>query len=202
VNRILCNILATALEFATPAVASSDFVKLATGTASASSFVTFNGYFSSTYDTYQIIGYDIQFNTTATIGIQLAYGGSYTYVTSGYSHFTQGGFTDFSTYSADWSDGASGDSEWEIRFGFPTDVAKGGVIDLKFYNFNSTSVNNKAFLGNSHRNNPSWALSNKLSSGYATDTNLINNAITGLRISNVAGTITKGNFVLYGLKGI
>ncbi len=51
VNRILCNILATALEFGT---VSSDFVKLASTTTASASSVSFDGYFSSDYDNYVI----------------------------------------------------------------------------------------------------------------------------------------------------
>jgi hypothetical protein len=67
VNRILCNILATALEFATPAVASSDYVLLATTTASSSSTISFDGYFSSTYDTYVVKFYDIYHSNDAQL---------------------------------------------------------------------------------------------------------------------------------------
>ncbi len=49
VNRILCNILATALEFAT---ASSDFVKLVTASTSNTATLSVDGYFSSTYKNY------------------------------------------------------------------------------------------------------------------------------------------------------
>ncbi len=50
---------ATALEFATPDVASSDYVLLATTTASNSASVSFDGYFSSTYDTYIVYAYGL-----------------------------------------------------------------------------------------------------------------------------------------------
>jgi hypothetical protein len=53
VNRILCNILATALEFA---AVSSDFVLLASSDASSSASVSFDGYFSATYKNYIVIG--------------------------------------------------------------------------------------------------------------------------------------------------
>ena len=52
VNRILCNILATALEFAAPAVASSDFVKLHSSGAVNGNTISVDGYFSATYKNY------------------------------------------------------------------------------------------------------------------------------------------------------
>jgi hypothetical protein len=54
VNRILCNILATALEFAT---ASSDYVKITSGSFSAVSEITFNtsNFDGATYDSFDII---------------------------------------------------------------------------------------------------------------------------------------------------
>ncbi len=183
---------------------SSDFVKLATGTASGSSFVTFNGHFSSTYDTYQLIGYDVQMSVdNGRLSIQLAYGGSYTYNTgSNYGNFTQGGYTDLSsTMNGSWSDGAFNDG-WHIRFDQGNSSSQTAIYDFKFYNFNSTSTTYKTFLGISHRSNSSWAVSNHITSGYVSDSTLTSNAITGLRVSNYNGTITKGKFVLYGLKGI
>jgi hypothetical protein len=183
---------------------SSDFVKLATGTASSSSFVTFNGYFSSTYDTYQLIGYDVQMSTgDGRLSIQLAHGGSYTYNTgSNYGNFTQGGYTDLSsTVNGSWSDGAFNDG-WHIRFDQGNSSSQTAMYDFKFYNFNSTSTTYKTFLGISHRSNSSWAVSNHVTSGYVSDSTLTSNAITGLRVFNYNGTITKGKFVLYGLKGI
>ena len=198
-------VLTTAGAGANPSwsTVSSDFVKLATGTASASSFVTFNGYFSSTYDTYQLIGYDVQMSTTdGRLGIQLAHGGSYTYITaSEYSNLTQGGYTNFSTSDGAWSDGGTNDS-WHIRFDQGNDTARTALYDLKFYNFNSTSTTYKSFLGISHRTNPSWNVSNHVNSGYVSNSTLTSNAITGLRLLNHNGTLTKGKFVLYGLKGI
>jgi hypothetical protein len=53
---------ATALEYYTPTVASSDFVLLATSTASSSASISFNGYFSSTYSNYQIHFYNLDFS--------------------------------------------------------------------------------------------------------------------------------------------
>jgi hypothetical protein len=48
---------ATALEFATPAVASSDFVLLATANStSGASSISIDGYFSATYKNYMLIG--------------------------------------------------------------------------------------------------------------------------------------------------
>jgi hypothetical protein len=46
---------ATALEYYTPTVASSDFVLLASTDASSSASVSFDGYFSATYKNYKVI---------------------------------------------------------------------------------------------------------------------------------------------------
>jgi hypothetical protein len=184
---------------------SSDFVKLATAQASASSYITFNGQFSPTYDTYKVIAYDVQMSTSnGRLGIQLAHGVSYTYVTSSiYAHFTQGGYMDANGGSGDgnWYDAAT-NTEWQIRFDQGTDANRTALYDINFYNFNSTSTTYKNYLGITHRNNSSWSIANMTVSGYATDSTLTSNAITGLRFSNYNGTITKGKFVLYGLKGI
>ena len=56
---------ATALEYATPAVASSDYVLLETTTASNSASVSFDGFFSSTYDTYIIYAYGMYASSAA-----------------------------------------------------------------------------------------------------------------------------------------
>lgn len=182
---------------------SSDFVKLATATASSSSFVTFNGYFSSTYDTYKVIAYDVQMSVTnGRLGIQLAYG-SANYVTTNYIHFTQGGYSDLSaTYEANWADGASGASEWQIRFDQYNDASFTAMYELTFANLNSTSTTHKSFLAHSHARNSSWIIRNMTSSGYCSDSTMTSNATTGIRFLNSNGSITKGKFVLYGLKGI
>jgi hypothetical protein len=181
---------------------SSDFVKLATAQASASSYVTFNGYFSSTYDTYKVVAYDVQMSATdSRLTIQLAYGGGYTYVTSDYGTLTQGGYTDYSTVDGTWSSGSI-NNYWNIGFDQANSTAETAIYDFSFYNLNSTSTSYKMFLGNSHRSNPSWRVSNHLSSGINSNGTLTSNAVTGIRFGNYNGTITKGKFVLYGLKGI
>lgn len=198
-------VLVTAGAGANPSwgTVSSDFVKLATAQASASSYVTFNGYFSSTYDTYKVIAYDVQFSANERLGIQLAYGGGYTYVTSSYNHFTQGGYTNYSEYNGSWADGASSDSEWEIRFDQGNYADQSASYDFTFTSLNSTSTTNKAFMALSNARPSSWTLRNMFSSGWCTDATMTSNATTGIRfLASAGGTITKGKFVLYGLKGI
>jgi hypothetical protein len=188
------------LSFSSP---SSDFVKLATATASASSYVTFNGYFSSTYDTYKIIAYDVQHSADSKLGIQLAYSGSYTYITSNYNHMSQGGYGQFGgSYDGSWADGASGSAQWEIRFSQGNFSNSSALYEFTFANFNSTSTTYKSFIGCHNGRSVAWDIASMVSSGWCTDSTMTSNATTGIRFLSTAGTITKGKFILYGIKGI
>ena len=68
---------ATALEFATPAVATSDFVQLASATAAGTATsVSFDGYFSSTYTVYLITASSVYGSSIANLHYRYMRSGS------------------------------------------------------------------------------------------------------------------------------
>ena len=205
VNRILCNILATALEFATPAVASSDYVLLATTDASASASVSFDGYFSATYKNYKII-YSYINNATDDTAFRIRFRRSNADVTA--SNYTSiKNYLQFNTQTGD-DQGANAYSYYNQNLSYinPTNTAP---------NENSAST---SFCGEMIIFDPLNTASYKIVQGnvcltyqapsgpyygafeyYAT---LINNtdALSGITFFMSSGNITSGNFKLYGLK--
>jgi len=77
---------------------SSDYVRLSTATITANtSSVTFDGFFSSTYDTYIIYGNNILFDGSANFTIRYRQSGS-DVTTNNYFGISQGAVSDNSTY--------------------------------------------------------------------------------------------------------
>ena len=195
VNRILCNILATALEFATPAVATSDFVQLASATAAGTATsVSFDGYFSSTYTVYLITASSVYSSAVANLNYRYMRSGSE--VTSANHRqlannlYGTGGATDHQTLSTNTS--------FELALGgtlisTPTTSASFQLFlhdPLATDNYKTTN-----FQGFFQRDNSS--LDYLITSFCQLRDNA--NALSGIKIYFSAGNIY-GKFKLYGLK--
>ena len=201
-NQVLAtNSGATALEFQS---VSSDYVLLATATASASASISFDGYFSNTYDSYIMKIYDVQASAVQRLTIQLGYGSTPTYITSNYKDMTHGSYTSFSTIDATWCDFTTGGSNgWEIRFDQGNFADQTSYYDLNLVNMRSTSTSYKGFLCHSLARGTGHEMRIMHSTGWCYDSTITANAVTGIKFGFTGGaTITKGKFVLYGLKGI
>ena len=107
-NNILTNGGYDAADLVGAVGGSSDFVLLATTTASSSSSISFDGYFSSTYNTYFIRFYDVYHSADAQL--YLRYRRSNADVTaSNYKTMINRGYTDltptnnFDTARSSWN---------------------------------------------------------------------------------------------------
>jgi len=207
VNRILCNILATALEYA---AVSSDFVLLATTDASASSAVSFDGYFSATYKNYQVIISDlVSANDGTTFRTRLRRSNA-DITTSHYSIL--GAYSDGYNYPV--TSATSGTDQGTRIFQDvqvlqdTANIIKGmGLTDntawsanLNVYIFNPLGTNNNKAVMTDYfvRGNNTY---NNLQIGkngfYLSDNQ---NALSGITFYLSTGNITRGNFKLYGIK--
>jgi hypothetical protein len=180
---------------------SSDVVKLASATASSSSYITFEDYYSSTYSHYEIVGHDIQYSTQTSLRFQLAYGAGHTYPTSNYYSLTVGGYTDLgSTTNGSWADYNNNSGGFNVAFDHGASSSYLQHFNANFYNLSATNPTKKTFNCFKLSQNTSWAFGNVYANGYTTESNLISNAITGIRVYPDSGNFVKGNFVLYGYK--
>ncbi len=195
VNRILCNILATALEFATPAVATSDFVQLASATAAGTATsVSFDGYFSSTYTVYLITASSVYGSASASL--------YYRYMRSG-SEVTASNHRQIANnvYGAALTDHASNTTATAF------DLMLGGAMPS---NTPTTSASYQLFLhdplatDNYKTTNFQGFFQRESSSLDYNITSICQlrdnaNALSGIKIYVSAGNIY-GKFKLYGLK--
>jgi hypothetical protein len=180
---------------------SSDFVKLATATASNSSTISFEDYYSSTYQTYQIVGYGIQYSVQGDLYFQLATGAGKTYATTNYYSFTHGGYTDFgSTYNGQWADGNSNSGAWISHWGQGTSAYNLQHLRATFYDLNSTSGVDKSFDVFKRSSSSSWAEANIRTSGRTQNTTTNINQVTGIKVYPSSGNFVQGKFTLYGIK--
>ena len=196
VNRILCNILATALEFAT---ASSDFVKLATSTASNVASVTFDGYFSSTYYAYYLqcinvipatdaVGLRFYFRNAGSDLTGTDYWGTGFRVRSGTANEDSGTNAnqayDNQGYMANWNETSN------------TTTNNGICLNATFFNPLDTS-NMKWILRDSVQITTSGALRHMREIGLS---EYKGTTVDGFKIFFSSGNITSGRFALYGIK--
>lgn len=191
---------ATALEYYTPTVASSDFVLLATSTASSSASISFDGYFSSTYSNYQIHFYNLDFS--ATIDFQIRFRVSNADITTTtYKNGTcndptvdLNGATDCSSAGGNWT----GANLITINYSNPGastgDYVSQGILYLQ-NPLSTTSA--KMCMGQ-------WTYARgDLASMQKVDffgANSTTSALSGITFKPNTGTIVTGTFKLYGLK--
>ena len=111
-NQVLrVNSGATALEFYTPTVATSDFVKLASQTTASASSISFDGYFSSTYDNY-IIYVNTYNNATSNQYPQVRFRRSNADVTASNYRFQSARVMK----SSGGQDIATGEAGWDVSY--------------------------------------------------------------------------------------
>lgn len=189
---------ATALEFAS---ASSDYVLLATTTASSSSTISFDGYFSSTYDTYIVRFYDIYHSADAQL--YLRYRRSNADVTaSNYKTLIIRGYTDLtpsnnvdasrSSWNASGIALTSGDN--------PSTQASNARLQGELILFNPLSTATHKAIQSSisyRRTTDSDTMHFQKAYGRLEDNT---NALSGLTFYPSSGNFAAGTFKLYGIK--
>jgi len=184
---------ATALEYYTPTVASSDFVKLATSTISGSvSTISLDGYFSSTYKYYKLFISD--FGVTATYKTTfLRLRRSNADVTA--SNYTYGFWGNASSGSFN----ATSTTSIPIGYEMQADSALGRLYgELTFYNPSDTT-SYKYITGNLSIYNSQFSLNNgtAIKIGLKDSTS----ALSGFTIYTDGTFETdKGTITLYGIK--
>ncbi len=196
-NRILCNIPATALEFAT---ASSDFVKITSTTvSSAVASVTFDGHFSSTYYAYYLqcinvipatdaVGFRFYFRNAGSDLTGTDYWGTGARVTSGTAN--EGVSTnanqsyDNQGYMSSWNEVSN------------TTTNNGICLNAIFYNPLDTS-NMKWILRDSVQITTGGALRHMREFGLS---EYKGTTVDGFKVFFSSGNITSGRFALYGIK--
>jgi hypothetical protein len=186
---------ATALEYYTPTVASSDYVKLATSTITANTTaVTFDGYFSSTYDTYIIYGNNIY--TDANAGFEF-------YLRQSAANLTA------NTYFYSGYDVNSANSS-QVHYGHPNNkinmnrvTTATGANSKQSFQFmlfdpnNNQGSHHAEYYSNIYYIRNDGYLANTYLSGDYTD---VSTAITGFQIKPNSGNFDSGSIVLYGVK--
>ncbi len=194
-NQVLrMNTGATALEFAT---VSSDFVLLATTTASNVTTLDINGYFTSSYDVYKLFIYNLyQGSSPSNFNFRVATTGSYTVQTGNdyygshvYARKDSGSAT--LEHAGDW-----GGSTMVCGLGGSATSSAVTNIEITIFNPLSTSVKKK-FNVHSNAIDGDITVSRSLIGGeYWNSTT----AVTGLRFISSAGNNFTGTFKLYGIK--
>jgi hypothetical protein len=187
-------VLTTAGASANPSwsTVSSDFVKLATLNPSAVGTVSFEGFFSASYDNYKIIGLIHKSSTDDQIKYR----------------FTQGGTPLNSDYYSSWT-GAQSDGSPQMNNGHPEgdsrllgrQVTTNVNYPIAFEILIGDPNNNifakyKTVYGNmSYTHEGGYHVTQNFASVNQTNTN----ALSGFRIQTNGGTFT-GRIVLYGIK--
>jgi hypothetical protein len=196
-NQVLAvNSGATALEYQ---AVSSDFVLLATTTASSSASVSFDGYFSSTYKNYQII-YSDAFPATNSVSFGIRFRRSNADVTASNYSYAAGGAglaSNNSTASVDYNASAN---QSRIILNF-SDLSNSnnfmysGIIDI--YDPLSTTrykvINYK--MGTQNGGGDYYFFG----SGFGVLKDSLS-ALSGITFFMTSGNIATGTFKLYGIK--
>ena len=189
---------ATALEYYTPTVASSDYVLLATtNVTSATASVSFDGYFSSTYKNYKIINSSV-INTSGNQTFRMRFRTSNADVTAGnYTYVSGGQYVDQSNNSG--FSGSSGYNQTSVEM-MSNYFASGFTICNDMTIFDPLGTNNyKQFFSTQlsvYYNGTYYVYSNPING-------ILTNALTalsGVSFFFTGGNITSGNFKLYGIK--
>jgi len=180
---------------------SSDYVLLATTTASSSSTISFDGYFSSTYDTYIIRFYDVYHSADAQL--YLRYRRSNADVTaSSYKTMLNKGYTDltpsnfFDTARSSWN--ASG---MALTTGDnPTTSATSARIQGEIMLFNPLNTATYKTIQSRityNRISDLTTMHQQFAYGRLEDST---SALSGITLYPASGNFTAGIFKLYGIK--
>jgi hypothetical protein len=189
---------ATALEYYTPTVASSDYVLLATTDASASASISFDGYFSSTYKNYKVIISGLKpatDNTEFRVRFRISN-----------SEISTSNYTDTSVSAyiqSNGSTGAGGSGNYNLNRIILFDNADSGASEQSFLEctlFDPLATdsfkNIITTLFSSNDNATQWGIR---TSGARLRTSA-SSALSGLTFAFSSGNIASGNFKLYGIK--
>jgi hypothetical protein len=180
-NQVLAtNSGATALEFQS---VSSDYVLLATTTASASASVSFNGYYSSTYKNYRLICSSVR-PSTGGVDAYIRFRRSNADVTSGNYLFSSRGDADYDSGAKvtdlPMNSGTYGNA-WDITILDPLNTTLYKQIFVTGYHFHTNPVYYCPVL-------KAYMLMDALT------------ALSGITFYFSGANITEGSFKLYGIK--
>ena len=195
-QAVKVNSSGNALEFGT---ISSDFVKLNESTASGVSSHSIDGFFSSDYDNYMLIGNGLSPSTATDLNFRFNVGGSQH--SSGEYVYSSGlSYTDV-TPSHLWTAGNGAYSDWnngDDRFILGADdqndaTTHSGNIVIRVFNPLSTSIWKHMDFDWKYNYSNNW--NRLMTGGFLMNTG----AISGFTFYYASGTIT-GSFKLYGIK--
>ena len=176
---------------------SSDFVLLATTTASSVTTLDINGYFTSTYDVYKLFIYNLyQGSSSTNFNFRVATTGSYTVQTgSDYygSHVYARRASDAGTleHAGEW-----GGSSMYCVLGLGTTSSAISNAEITIFNPLSTSVKKKFNIHSNGIEGDITVSRSLIGSEYWNSTT----AVTGLRFFSASGNNITGTFKLYGIK--
>jgi len=192
---------ATALEYYTPTVASSDFVLLATtDVTSSTASVSFDGYFSSTYKNYKVIISNL-IGVTTNVNFNIRFRRSNADITSA-NYFNAGGGG--RVYSGDDSYAQNGIGTYSATFLNLGNAQANGTsfsqnVELILYNPLSTSfyktincITNSVYISGGEI----YTYGSVIGGGLRDSAS----ALSGVTFLMSSGNISNGNFKLYGLK--
>jgi len=190
---------ATALEYYTPTVVSSDYVLLATTTASNVASVSFDGYFSSTYDNYKVIAYDTYPSTSTNKELYVRLRRGNADVTAGNYRYASGGRRSFSG-----GDDTTGGGSWNESFfstiaGYGYGSSSGDFVhgrEFVIYNPLSTSTYKMVNWFGAGYDSVNGVNVSHTGSGILADST---SALSGITFYMNSGNIN-GKFKLYGIK--
>jgi len=178
---------------------SSEMVKLATINASGTSSITFDGYFSSTYDTYELRFNGFRPSTDSHIAYKLRTGNAD--ISAGYYgghgyHYTDLNATNSgSTIRSAWNSGYQKITEGDTPTSNTTSPRTHGVITIR----NPLVTGSYHFIQwtEAHTRSGNDILFIDQGAGWCINTT---NALSGITIFSENGNIANGTFRLYGIK--
>jgi len=191
---------ATALEYYTPTVASSDFVLLATQTANNTASISFDGYFTSTYNVYMFQFYNIANNGT-DIAPFIRFRRSNADVTASSYRYTRHNIGRDVSGAFNQQGGETAQNRFDLLDGFAINGSASEYYRLQgfFYLYNPLSTDTYKMLHGS-------AVFNNGDDAYLEDHRFSCNlsdsvdALSGITFYTNTANYTYGTFKLYGIK--
>jgi len=178
---------------------SSDYVLLATTDASSSASVSFDGYFSSTYKNYKIIGsYVIPATDAAEVRIRFRRTNS-DVTASNYSTVIQHAQGDSTPSSGTYGSVIWNASSFKLGNASLDNTTSSGGANFELAIYNPLDVNSyKWFTSNSaYINSTAVEMYTHNQSGWLSNATT---ALSGISFFMSSGNIASGNFKLYGIK--
>jgi hypothetical protein len=198
VNRILCNILATALEFGS---VSSDFVKLHSSGAVSGNTISVDGYFSATYKNYivKVLGVRGVSSSGNRLNLRVNTGGSSS-SSSLYAYCTS--FNSEGSASGNWSAAASTGSLIDIGYIVTNTTSTEDAVSsftLNFFDPQNTS-NFKPFTYEGFYFDQAATAVHQDGAGSFRSTTALTGFTFGHAAFSGSGTIYIDDIIIYGLK--